>query len=306
MNYQEFKTMLKDRMQEIMGDSIEVTYETYTKNNQTKIEAMIFKEKEPQARTLLSPSIHLQDLYELYEENGESKEFDDCLHQIKVLYQNQESKNFECFDGDWEEIRNSICLSLVNEAWNRKWLEEEQISYCKFLDFAIILRRTLDVSSRGVGTMVITKEFMDYMDVSEEVFWDTAWSNFYQEKFCMYDMNDVVRLEAGKSGKSINTSDLKRMPPMYIISNQEREHGARAILRTDLLQKFSRELDCNLYILPSSVHEIILMPDTGIIDVQKMREDVKSINETVVPEYEWLSNEVYYFRKDRGTVEIAE
>lgn len=128
MNYQEFKTMLKDRMQEIMGDSIEVTYETYTKNSQTKIEAMIFKEKEPQAGTLLSPSIHLQDLYELYEENGDSKEFDDCLHQIKVLYQNQEPKNLKRMD------IYRIVANLSEETLSVVDLETKRRTWVKYID----------------------------------------------------------------------------------------------------------------------------------------------------------------------------
>ena len=302
MTFEEFKAMLKGRMQEYMGDGIEVRYETYTKNNQTEIEAMTFRERNPQEKTMLSPAIHLQDLYEFYKENDKTKEFDDCLHQIKLLYLNQEPKSFACIDCNWEEMQGSIFLSLVHEDWNQKWLAEQEIPYSKFLDFAIILRKTLNVFSHGAGTMVITKELMDYMSVSEDLFWEAAWNNLYQENFYIFEGAKLVSTESIEADMHI---DLSHLPPMYIISNQDREYGSRAILRTDLLQKFSRELNCNLYILPSSIHEIILVADIGGFDVQKMRENVSSINASLVPEHERLSDEVYYFRKDRGTVEIA-
>ena len=63
MNYQEFKNMLKDRMQKIMGDTIQVGFETYTKNNQTPIESLMFQEKDSSAATVITPAIHMQDLY---------------------------------------------------------------------------------------------------------------------------------------------------------------------------------------------------------------------------------------------------
>ena len=66
MNYQEFKNILKDRMQKIMGDTIQVEFETYIKNNQTKIESLIFKERDSSGAMMISPAVHMQDLYNLY------------------------------------------------------------------------------------------------------------------------------------------------------------------------------------------------------------------------------------------------
>ena len=105
----------------------------------------------------------------------------------------------------------------------------------------------------------------------------------------------------------IDAKLLKNDLPLYLLSNKERVvYGARGILRTDLLQAFAMGADSNLYILPSSIHELILLPDNGNYCVEEMREVVKTINETEVPETERLSEMMYYFRKDSGTVEIAE
>lgn len=305
MEYQKFKEMLKARMQDLMGDAIEVGYETYTKNNQTEIEAMTFKEKEPQAKTIISPAIHLQDLYELYKKNGDGETFTQCLHQIQTLYLNQEPKSVEGIDDDWEEIRRNINLTLMHEEWNQKWLEEKQVPYSRFLDFAITLRRTVEVSPRGIGTIAVTKELMECWDVTEEALWEAAWNNLYQEKFLIDDLDKIVKSEVREEDFNIDTLDFEKIPPMYIISNQEREYGARAILRMDILHKISRKLDCNLYILPSSTHEIILVPDDAGIDVERMRESVRSINESMVPKHERLSDEVYYFGRDKGILEIV-
>lgn len=305
MNYQEFKKMLKDRMQDLMGDAIEVGYETYTKNNQTEIEAMTFKEKKPQAKIIISPAIHLQDLYELYKKNGDDETFMQCLRQIQTLYLNREPKSLERMDDDWEEIRRNINLTLMHEEWNQKWLEEKQVPYSRFLDFAVILRRSLEIPAHNAATMVVTRDLMNHWNVPEDKLWETAWNNLEEEKFYIQDLNTVLGCEIQEAEQEINTLDFSSMPSLYIMSNKERYYGARAILRTDLLQDFAEKADCNLYILPTSTHEIMLLPDHGEFKAEKLRADVRKINTAYLEADDQLSDEIYYFKKDSGNVEIA-
>ena len=306
MNYQEFKNMLKDRMQKIMGDTIQVGFETYTKNNQTPIESLTFQEKDSSAATVITPAIHMQDLYNLYQKEGDGEMFQGCLMEIKKLYMEQEPKSLDFINRDWGEIKKSICMTLLCEGWNKGWIEEENITYSKFLDFVIVLRSVLGVSSHGMGSMVVTQNLMSHWRITEEELWETAWNNLYCERFYIQNLNEVLRSELKEREMEIDAKLLKNDLPLYLLSNKERVYGARGILRTDLLQAFAMRADSNLYILPSSIHELILLPDNGNYCVEEeMREVVKTINETEVPETERLSETIYYFRKDSGTVEIA-
>lgn len=306
MEYQEFKVMIQKRMQEIMGDAIEVGFETYLKNNHTEIEVMTLKKKGLQTKVMLSPAIHLQDLYILYKKEGDSEKFHACLVEIKKLYMEQESKGLDFIDRDWDSIKGSICMNLLYEDWNKEWLEEEEVSHCKFLNFVIVLRSIVDISSQGIGSMVVTKELMSYWQITEEELWAAAWENLYQERFYIQSMNDVIKSEIREHEMDIDYKEMDSMLPLYVLSNQKRAYGARAILRTDLLQAFAMGAGRNLYILPSSVHELILIPDNGNYSVDDMRETVRTINETQVPEQDRLSDTIYYFQKDSGTIEIAE
>lgn len=306
MNYQEFKNMLKDRMQKIMGDTIQVEFETYIKNNQTKIESLIFKERDSSGAMMISPAVHMQDLYNLYQEEGDGEMFQGCLMEIKRLYMEQEPKSLDFINRDWGEIKKSIGMMLLCEDWNKEWLEDENISYIKFLDFGIVLRSVLGVSSHGISSMIVTRDLMSYWRVTEEELWETAWNNLYCERFYIQNLNDLTRLDIKEFEKDIDIKALKDNLPLYVLSNKERAYGARGILRTDLLQTFAMKKDSNLYILPSSIHELILVLDNGNYCVDEMRESVKKINEAEVPETERLSETIYYFRKDRGIVEIAE
>lgn len=86
--------------------------------------------------------------------------------------------------------------------------------------------------------------------------------------------------------------------------NKYQNRGAVGMLRTDLLEKFAEQGGCDLYILPSSIHEALLLKDDKM-PVNELREMVRSVNRGVVDEMDRLSDEVYYYRRGSGKVEIA-
>lgn len=85
MEYQEFKMMIKERVQEMMGDSVEVMIETYYKNNQTRIESLVFKEKDPVNPVVVSPAINIKDLYKLFQQYGDGSAMENCLCPVQEL-----------------------------------------------------------------------------------------------------------------------------------------------------------------------------------------------------------------------------
>ena len=91
----------------------------------------------------------------------------------------------------------------------------------------------------------------------------------------------------------------------YVMTNSNYFYGAAGILRTDLLSKFAEEHDCDFYILPSSVHECLFIPDSEEIPADELREMVREVNATQVEVEERLSDEVYYFEKEIGKLKIA-
>lgn len=305
MEYQEFKIMIQKRVQEMVGESVEVRIESYHKNNQAKVDSLTFQEKHPASKLIFSPAVHLQDIYRLYLLKGDGKELAGCLCQIQRLYEEQEPKSVESISADWDEIKGTISINPIFKKWNQEWLREGEVPFREYLDFAIILRRTLEVTSHGMGSMVINRELISFMKVTEEEIWDAAWKNLSKEDFFIQNINDAILMKSVEKGAEMEPSDFEGMLPMYVMSNENRDYGARAILRTDLLEKFAKEMDCNLFILPSSIHEIILLPDDGRMKAGELRRDVRQINAENVAEQDRLSNEVYYFRKGADTIEIA-
>ena len=101
--------------------------------------------------------------------------------------------------------------------------------------------------------------------------------------------------------------EVEEMGRMYVVTNPCRKYAARAILRKDLLRGLAKEQGGSLYILPCSVHEILLLKEDGMVTAEDLKNMVYEINHcsgTVEPE-ECLSDSVYYYNKDKDRVEIA-
>jgi hypothetical protein len=82
---------------------------------------------------------------------------------------------------------------------------------------------------------------------------------------------------------------------MYILSNEKGIHGASSLLYMDVIREFAELLNSDLFILPSSIHEIILMPVKNPNDKEKLQRMVKEVNDILVPLEEVLSDNVYIY-----------
>ena len=91
---------------------------------------------------------------------------------------------------------------------------------------------------------------------------------------------------------------------MFVLTNMKKVKGSSGMLRTGLLQEFAEKKNSSFFILPSSVHELLLIPDDGRISAGELRVMVHDINREIVRKDEWLSDEVYYFRRSTGAVEV--
>lgn len=90
---------------------------------------------------------------------------------------------------------------------------------------------------------------------------------------------------------------------MWILTNKERLNGCTALLYEDEIHKLSEKLECDLYLLPSSRHEIIAVP-SKIATPEYLTEMVQEVNESVVDEKDYLSDSVYHYNKTSRTLSL--
>ena len=94
-------------------------------------------------------------------------------------------------------------------------------------------------------------------------------------------------------------------PPMYVLSNSRMINGAAAMLYPDMLKDLSEKLDSNLYIIPSSVHEVIVFSDNLADDEKSLRDMIYTVNRTQMDPQDILSDSLYFYDRKEEKIFIA-
>jgi len=89
---------------------------------------------------------------------------------------------------------------------------------------------------------------------------------------------------------------------MFVLTNERRFCGAAVMLYSKLLHKIAMRLGKDLLIIPSSIHEVIIMPDRGEYSIEELSNFVRNINEEAVEQEERLTNHIYIYRRKNGCI----
>ncbi len=302
MSYEEFKSLLINKIKERVNKDIKVRTDKFTKNNNKSREGIIVE-----LGDTVFPIIYLDELFDRY---NESEDIEEILDQVMVLCVNGKTDVKDKVDillrGQWEEIKDTIEVCVINKAWNKEKLEH--LPYLEYLDLALVFRVVLDKSSQGNMSCLITNDLLARWNISKDELIEVALSRLDSSYYYIKSMLGVIKECLGSEEENVLGSldeDIVGEVPLYVLSNSQRLNGATGIARVDIINKFACDLDSDLYILPSSIHELILLPATEECSVKDLRDMVKSVNKTEVDKEERLSDNVYYYSREARCLEIA-
>ena len=295
LNYEEFKKEILKRVREEAGEDAEVEITVIQKNNGTPKEAIAFSDKENN----LQPLIYLESIYSQY---CAGAELSVCVGFTVEVYRSVMGDDIDTAYKDWKTVRNKIEMAVINKAWNADTISG--IPHRDFLDLVLYCRVIIDKNENGVASTIVRSHMLSEWGISEEELWEAAFSNLKTEEFDIKDVNEVLGFIFREGGLSGTLDKNEFEPVLYVLTNKYQNRGAVGMLRTDLLEKFAEQGGCDLYILPSSIHEVLLLKDDKM-PVDELRKMVRSVNRGVVDEMDRLSDEVYYYRRGSGKVEIA-
>ena len=87
---------------------------------------------------------------------------------------------------------------------------------------------------------------------------------------------------------------------MYVLTNEKKQFGAATILYDNELKDFSERIESDFYIIPSSVHEVIIIPSKFVDSSDSLDEMICEVNSSQVPLVDILSDHAYkYNRADK-------
>ena len=294
MEYKEFVEYIKMNAGYIAGEGGNITINHVIKNNGCEMDGLVIMEKGKD----IAPTIYLDSFYELYT-NGEN--IKNIIRQIELIY--EQNKNNVTFDVNilkhFDTIKDKIVYKVVNYRSNEKLLE--QVPHKRILDLAVVFYCLLDNEYGRSATALIYNNNLKNWNVTIDDVYKAALKNTPD---LLHSKISSMAALFEKCGVNVDGEevDLKDYVPsdMYVLTNESKLNGAACILYENVLYDFAQKLGADLYILPSSVHEVILLPKLSMFEKDELVNMVKEVNTEGVAADEVLSDHVYeYTRTER-------
>lgn len=325
MTYECFLECIKTQIQLDFGEDFTVKLNKVIKNNSIELDGLAILRKGES----ITPNIYLNSYYDKYME-GET--ISDILEEITGSYAAAEKGEEVEVDYEFrlEDVKDRIFYRVVNYQKNRKLLKD--MPNIKFLDLTITFHCLVKNDESGIGSIRITRNCIrrwgltarDLMKISSvntpRLFPSSIRSmNDVINEIINDDLYEMLKVNYNEDISSINGNSSKTMASdqlyhqmvddmingnkqkMYILSNTRGINGASVMLYKDVVRNFAMDLHCDFYVLPSSIHEVILVPYHDSIEKKTLSEMVFDINHTQVLPEEVLSDSVYYYNRITNT-----
>lgn len=294
MKNTEFETELVKRLEKHYGADYEIQIMDVIKLSQEPLRGLTIKRKEEN----IAPTIYLDYLAGM--------NMDESLKRIYDIVENSGKSrvhfNMESFT-DWETAKQKIHARLVSA--NDNLLRE--LPHRNYLDLAIVYYYFVDIDEDlGRGTITLRLEHLSHWGVSESELFEAAKANAESEGYAATSMLDILQELCGMNSDSCSCNDLSMSDePMYVITNHSKFYGATALIfAKECFKTLAEKMNSNLYILPSSQHELIAVSDE-IADPQILKEMVCDVNNSQVDEKDRLSYCVYKYNRQADTIDVA-
>lgn len=293
MKMNEFTKKVCCAVEKELGSGYRLEIREVRKNNGVVLHGLLIASQE---RNVI-PTIYLDSFWEAYEAGTP---FSAVVKRLLSIYREdtpEDSVSMEFFQV-FDTVRERVCYRLVGIKNNEDLLKD--VPHIEFLDLAICFYYAYQEDSLGEGIILIHNSHMQMWGTSTAELLRLAQSNtprlFPWECCTMEDILNEV------TGRGVKTGCLI---PMRVLSNVKRLHGAVCMLYPGVLEELAAELKGSFYIIPSSIHEVIVLADSKAGSAQALKEMIREVNSTQVAPEEVLSDTLYYYHFSDKKIMIA-
>lgn len=264
----------------------------------------------------ISPTIYLEEFYRRYC-SGET--FARVMEEFIRCYESHLcEKNIDMsFYMEYEKVRSYLGLKIVNYEKNKELLKE--VPHKQYLNLAILFYCAVENQEIGNGIILVKENHLKIWNVNMETVYEDAMKNaVWKYPVKVYPLPELLKEfpealdwqemaeEGTGSMDGMGEADCFEGCPMYVLTNKQKVFGAAVLLYKDVLKKVAKRLHSNLVILPSSVHEVIAVPVQNMAEAAGYESMVREINETQLEAEDVLSDQVYYYERQSGSLTIAQ
>ena len=299
LDYEAFRDRILMELQRLLPENTQLEMRNVPKNNGQVLEALVIMD----FGNGIYPTIYLQYYYERYKNTGDlalaAEEIMETYRRARVT-----SAIDLSFLSDFDRVKGSITYRLISREKNALMLEG--VPHIPYLDLAIVFSCVLRIREGMVTSFMVRDSHAHAWETDAQTLLSLAQENtprifpFYlkplihmlEEDFQMAAFSEEDIPAAPFFAPHLSLNDFQ--PPMYVLTNIQKTGGACCILYPELLERFADQTGSDLYILPSSIHEVLLLP-TDVLDRSILVSMLQDGNRTLVSKEDYLSDQVYYY-----------
>ncbi len=314
MNFEAFMESIKKHIKEYLPESYQdaqVTIREQQKLNNRYMGLTVIRPGDDRI-----PTINLTDLYRQSYENPRFR-ITDVLEQISQIIQREPERFDVSRLTQYIEEKKRLFMRVSNIEENLQILDN--VPYVERADLAITFHIAVEENEAGRASAIVTNNMMENFGVTRNQLYKDALENSSFIAPVMIDnlgelvgRMEIEEMEArGASEEEIRKTEERiyvesQYNPMFVVTNETLLYGGSAIFYAGVMDELVEVLNGDFFILPSSVHETLVVPDNGRISCHELKAMVMAINEKEVAPEDRLADEVYHYDTRDHVFEKAE
>ena len=295
MKYRFFLKKVEEELKKRVGEDVRIEMRRMLRNNGVVTDSLTIMSGDEN----MSPVIYLDGLYESYCERKDIREVVDAI--LDCYRERKQSGRMDMsFFSDPELARKRIVCRIINRRKNRKLLEE--VPHHDFLDLSVVFYYLMDRLSIGSAAVLIRNEHLVLWDIDPQELWKIGREN--TRRLLPHEFRSMHSMMEEMLGTSLPEETPDHVP-LYVLSNDRKSFGAVWITDPEVQREIGQILDDDYYVLPSSVHECMIVPARVSSEASSLQKMVSEINETQVEPEEVLGDSVYRYDRRMKKLRIA-
>ncbi len=296
--YEQFSSRLLDKINEKLGEADtgirEVSLTTANKNNDNNARSLTARFREGDE---IAPTLYTRPMFDEYNGGASIDELADrAIRTFEAGHAESAKLGFDASSIKPENAKEHLYFKLVNAGMNPEL--ETTCAHAKVEDLIAVPRWSVYKDGDGIGSILVDRNIQTGMlHMTDEEVLKICRENLKEQEFKIQGMSEVMReIMTGMTGDMA----AEMMPPMeepekmYVLTNAEKVDGAIALMSRDTLEQTKEKIGEPFFIIPSSVHECICVPESAVEDPHDLKVMCEDVNATQVALQDRLGDNIYH------------
>ena len=288
MTKTKFYESVAEIVSEVLGSGVIVEIQEVTKVN-LSLEALTIRKQGEN----IAPTIYLNQYFNQF---NDGRAMDDIVQDIIKVYENNQPENimdvFKTEDFyDFDKMKEKIVLKVINTERNLDLLEQVPHLDMEGLGLSVVFYVSLMTGEQSAGILIKNEHLRLWEKTVSDLLTVAEINTNRMHAFTIKSINEVL------SGMFGFEEDLiPDEPAFYVLTDENKTFGASQLYLKDKIREFAKKNNCDVYILPSSVHELLLLrADFPNVEPEYLKEMVCEVNATEVSDEDFLCDGAYKF-----------